>query len=63
VLGVPEGLSFQGVRAVMVKGLDATSFAVAVMEMSPDEALKWLPVLVTVMVAPLVEDSDTFASL
>lgn len=63
VLGVTEGLSFQGVRAVIVNGLEeAPSDVVAVMEMSSDDALKWLPVLVTVVVAPLVEESFTLLS-
>jgi hypothetical protein len=32
--------NFHGVFAVMANGLDGTPFAVAVMEMSPEEALK-----------------------
>lgn len=55
--------SFHGVLAVMVNGVDAIPFAVAVMEMSPTCLLNFVPVVDTVVVAPVAGDRVTLLSV
>ena len=54
--------SSAGVLLVIVNGAESAPSTVAVIEISPDAALKWVPVLVTEICAPDVDDNVTFAS-
>jgi hypothetical protein len=54
--------NFHGVLAVIVNGLDDSPFAVATIEMSPTFPLKCVPVLETVIWAPVEADSVTLES-